>query len=97
MNEFGFGRRIWPLWRRGYWGATLIPFPPLLLLREADSVVIFPKAYNINTFNTLVNHFGMDKVLVKNLFSHKDEHFILLHVTMPMYLYFGTSMEKVDL
>jgi hypothetical protein len=67
------------------------------LLREADSVVIFPKAYNINTYNTLVNQFGMDKVLVKNLFSHKDEHFILIHVTMPMYLYFGTSMEKVDL
>jgi predicted AAA+ superfamily ATPase len=39
------------------------------LLREADSIVIFPKAYNINTYNTLVNHFGMDKLLVKN-FSH---------------------------
>jgi molybdopterin converting factor small subunit len=59
------------------------------LLREADSVVIFPKAYNINTYNTLVNHFGLDKVMVKNLFSRKDEHFILIHVTMPMYLYFG--------
>jgi predicted AAA+ superfamily ATPase len=37
------------------------------LLREADSVVIFPKAYNINTYNTLVNHYGLDKVLVKGL------------------------------
>jgi hypothetical protein len=66
------------------------------LLREADSVVIFPKAYNI-TYNTLVNHFGMDKIMVKDLFSRKDEHFILIHVTMPLYLYFGSSMEKVDL
>jgi hypothetical protein len=67
------------------------------LLRDADGIVIFPKANNINTYNALVNHFGMDKVLAKNLFSHKDEQFILIHVTMPMYLYFGTLMEKVDL
>jgi energy-coupling factor transporter ATP-binding protein EcfA2 len=67
------------------------------LLRESDSVVIFPKAFNVNTFNTLINHFGFDKVLAKNLFGYKDEHFILIHVTMPQYIYFGTSMEKVDL
>jgi hypothetical protein len=67
------------------------------LLREADSVVIFPKAYNVNTYNTIVNHFGMDKVMAKQLFLHKDERFILIHVTVPKYPYFGTSMEKVDL
>jgi hypothetical protein len=50
------------------------------LLREADGIVIFPKAYNVNTYNTLVNHFGMNKVIVKNLFDHKDEHFILIHL-----------------
>jgi hypothetical protein len=67
------------------------------LLREADGIVIFPKVYNIKKYNTLVNHFEVDKVLVKNLFLQKDEQFILIHVTMPMYLYFGTTMEKVDL
>jgi hypothetical protein len=67
------------------------------LLREADSVVIFPRAYNINTYNTLVNHFEMDKIMVKDLFSRKDEHFILIHVTIPLYLYFCTLMEKLDL
>jgi predicted AAA+ superfamily ATPase len=67
------------------------------LLGEADSIVIFPKACNVNTYNTIVNHFGMDKVMAKQLFLHKDEHFVLIHVTIPMYLYFGTSMERVDL
>jgi hypothetical protein len=69
----------------------------LTLLLEADSVIIFPKAYNVNTYNTMVNHFGLEKIRVNDLFSRKDEHFILVHVTMPMYLYFGTSMEKIDL
>jgi hypothetical protein len=67
------------------------------LLREADGIVIFPKAFNVNTFNTMINHFGLDKLLAKNLFNHKDEHFIFIHVTMPQYIYFGTSMEKADM
>jgi predicted AAA+ superfamily ATPase len=67
------------------------------LLREADGIVIFPKAFNFNTFNTMINHFGLDKLLAKNLFNHKDEHFLFIHVTIPQYIYFGTSMEKADL
>jgi predicted AAA+ superfamily ATPase len=47
------------------------------LLREADSVVIFPNAYNTNTNNTLVNYFGMDKVIVK-IYSHVKTNTLFL-------------------
>jgi len=67
------------------------------ILREADSVVIFPRAYDQNTFNTLVNHFGMYKWNVKQLYDNKDEWFIFIHYTIPSYIFFGTSMEKVDI
>jgi energy-coupling factor transporter ATP-binding protein EcfA2 len=66
------------------------------LLREADSLVIFPKSYDWNTFNTLVNHFGFSKQEAKELFSFKDEWFIFIHHTIPNYIYLGTSMKKIS-
>jgi hypothetical protein len=67
------------------------------LLREADSIVIFPKAYDQNTYNTLIRHFGFDKYQVEYLYHNKEEWFILIHHTHPSYIYLGTSMEKIDL
>jgi energy-coupling factor transporter ATP-binding protein EcfA2 len=67
------------------------------LLREADSIVIFPKAYDMNTFNTLVNHFGFEKEVAKQIYQNREEWFILIHHTYPSYLYLGTSMEKIDM
>jgi energy-coupling factor transporter ATP-binding protein EcfA2 len=53
------------------------------LLREADSFVIFPRSYDMNTFNTLVHHLGFSKEDARTLYEHKDEWFVLIHQTMP--------------
>jgi len=65
------------------------------ILREADSVVIFPRSYDLNTFNTLIHHFGMSKLFVKELYDNKDEWFIFIHYTIPSYIFLGTSMQKI--
>jgi hypothetical protein len=65
-------------------------------LREADTFVIFPRSYDMNTFNTLVHHLGFSKYEAQALYQHKNEWFILIHQTMPSYVYLGTSMEKID-
>jgi hypothetical protein len=67
------------------------------ILRELDTFVIFPRSYDMNTFNTLVNHFGLHKELARTLYDHKDEWFILIHNTIPSFIYLGTSMEKIPL
>lgn len=67
------------------------------LLRETDSIVIFPRAFDMNTFNTLVNHFGLHKDFVRELNDYKGEWLRLVHHTVPGYIYFGTSMEKMEL
>jgi energy-coupling factor transporter ATP-binding protein EcfA2 len=67
------------------------------LLREADSFIIFPRSYDMNTFNTLVHHLGFSKDEASMLYAHKNEWFILIHQTVPSYLYLGTSMRKIDL
>jgi hypothetical protein len=67
------------------------------LLREADTFIIFPRSYDMNTFNTLVHHLGFSKEDARTFYEYKDEWFILIHQTMPSYIYLGTSMLKVDL
>jgi hypothetical protein len=51
----------------------------------------------MNTFNTLVHHLGFSKEDAQALCPHKNEWFILIHQTMPSYIYLGTSMEKIPL
>jgi energy-coupling factor transporter ATP-binding protein EcfA2 len=43
------------------------------LLREADTFVIFPRSYDINTFNTLVRHLGFSKEDAQALYAQKGE------------------------
>jgi hypothetical protein len=50
----------------------------------------------MNTFNTLVNHFGFEKEVAKQIYQNREEWFILIHHTYPSFLYLGTSMEKID-
>jgi hypothetical protein len=67
------------------------------LLREADSFVIFPRSYGMNIFNTLIHHLGFSKEDAQTLYAHKHEWFILIHQKIPNYIYFGTSMKKINL
>jgi energy-coupling factor transporter ATP-binding protein EcfA2 len=67
------------------------------LLREADTFVIFPRSYDMNTFNTLIHHLGFSKEDAQALYAQKEEWFILIHQTIPSYVYFGTSMKKINL
>ncbi|MCS7318152.1 MAG: hypothetical protein NZZ41_07620 [Candidatus Dojkabacteria bacterium] len=67
------------------------------LLRECDSLIIFPMSYDRNTFNTLLNHFGIDKEFAINLYANKKEKFILIRNSQPLYIFLGTSKEKIDL
>jgi energy-coupling factor transporter ATP-binding protein EcfA2 len=67
------------------------------LLREADTFIIFPKSYDRNTFNTLIHHLGFSKEDAQALYAQKDEWFILIHQTIPSYVYLGTSMKKINL
>jgi hypothetical protein len=64
------------------------------LLGEADTFIIFPRSYDMNTFNTLVHHLGVSKEDAQALYAHKNEWFILIHQTVPSYVYLATSMEK---
>jgi hypothetical protein len=54
-------------------------------------------AYDMNTFNTLVNHLGFSKEDAQALYAQKDEWFILIHQTIPSFVYLGTSMKKINL
>jgi len=56
------------------------------LIREADTIIIFPRSFDQNTFNTLVNHYGISKDEVLRLYSYRDEWFILIHITQPSYI-----------
>jgi hypothetical protein len=67
------------------------------LLREADTFIIFPKSYDMNTFDTLIHHLGFSKEDAHALYAHKNEWFILIHQTVPNYVYLGTSMRKIYL
>jgi hypothetical protein len=67
------------------------------ILREMDALIIFPHSYDRNTFNTLMNHYGLDKELVNFLYSNKGEKFILIRHTHPSYIFLGTSGKRIDL
>jgi hypothetical protein len=49
------------------------------LLREADTFIIFPRSYDMNTFNTLIHHLGFSKEDAQALYAQKNEWFILIH------------------
>jgi Cdc6-like AAA superfamily ATPase len=67
------------------------------LIREADTIIIFPRSFDQNTFNTLVNHYGISKDEVLRLYSYRDEWFILIHITQPSYIFYSNSMVKEDI
>jgi hypothetical protein len=72
-------------------------FQSSTIIRESDSLIIFPVSYDRNTFNTLINHYGLDKDLVSKLYSNKGEKFILIRNSLPLYMFLGTSQEKIKL
>jgi hypothetical protein len=51
----------------------------------------------MNTFNTLIRHLGFSKEDAQSLYAQKDEWFILIHQTLPSYVYLGSSMHKINL
>jgi hypothetical protein len=59
-----------------------------------DSLIIFPHSFDRNTFNTLINHLGMSRDMAEMLYE-LDEKFILIHVSIPSYIFLGTSMKKL--
>jgi Cdc6-like AAA superfamily ATPase len=67
------------------------------ILREADTFIIFPRSYDMNTFNTLIHHLGFSKEDAQALYAQKDEWFILIHQTLPSYVYLGSSMHKINI
>jgi len=61
-----------------------------LLIKEADSIVMFPGSMDNNLLKTLVNHYGFTKDRALDLFR-MPEKFILLRNTEPSYIYGGSS------
>jgi hypothetical protein len=60
-----------------------------------DALIIFPKFYDMNTFNTIIHHIGIPKEIVEAL--HKlDERFILIRNSAPQYFFLGTSLVKTN-
>jgi energy-coupling factor transporter ATP-binding protein EcfA2 len=67
-----------------------------IILRELDSLIIFPHTFDNNTYNTLINHFGFDRKAAMSIYN-LPERFVFIHMTHPQYLYLGTSMKKKEL
>jgi hypothetical protein len=67
-----------------------------IILRELDSLIIFPHSFDNNTYNTLINHFGFDRKAAMSIYN-LPERFVFIHMTHPQYLYLGTSMKKKEL
>jgi hypothetical protein len=44
------------------------------ILREMDSLIIFPHSFDRNKFNTLIDYLGIDKMRTKGLYE-LDERF----------------------
>jgi hypothetical protein len=66
------------------------------ILREMDTLIIFPHSYDRNTFNTLMNHYGLDKEFINFLYNNKGAKFILVRHTHPSYIFLGTSGKRID-
>jgi hypothetical protein len=65
------------------------------LLREMDALIIFPKYFDMNTFNSIIHHIGIPKNIVEALYK-LDERFILIRNSAPQYFFLGTSMQKTN-
>ncbi|MCS7318244.1 MAG: ATP-binding protein [Candidatus Dojkabacteria bacterium] len=65
------------------------------ILREMDALIIFPKFFDMNTFNSIVHHVGIPKHIVEALYKI-DEKFILIRNSAPQYFFLGTSMKKTN-
>jgi hypothetical protein len=65
------------------------------LLREMDALIIFPKYFDMNTFNSIMHHIGIPKNVVEALYR-LDERFILIRNSAPQYFFLGTSMQKTN-
>jgi hypothetical protein len=72
-------------------------FQSSTIIRESDSLIIFPASYGRNTFNTLINHYGLDKGIVSKMYGNKGEKFILIRNSLPLYVFLGTSQQKIKL
>jgi hypothetical protein len=67
-----------------------------IILKKLDSLIIFPNSYDRNTFNTLINHLGIDKDIAWKLYK-LPERFIFIHNSIPKYIFLGTSRTKKEL
>jgi hypothetical protein len=65
------------------------------LLREMDALIIFPRYFDMNTFNSIIHHIGIPKHIVEALYK-LDERFILIRNSAPQYFFLGTSMQKTN-
>jgi deoxyadenosine/deoxycytidine kinase len=72
-------------------------FQSSIIIRASDSLIIFPASYDRNTFNTLINHYGLNKDLVSKMYDNKGEKFILIRNSLPLYVFLGSSQEKIKL
>jgi hypothetical protein len=58
-----------------------------------DALIVFPKFYDMNTFNSIINHIGIPRDVVEALYK-LDERFVLIRNSAPQYFFLGTSMTK---
>jgi energy-coupling factor transporter ATP-binding protein EcfA2 len=65
------------------------------ILREMDALIVFPKFYDMNTFNSIINHIGIPKDVTEALYR-LDERFILIRNSAPQYFFLGSSMIKTS-
>jgi len=60
------------------------------ILKEADSIIMFPGMMDNNLLKTLINHYGFSKQRAFDLFN-LPEKFILLRNAEPSYIFGGSS------
>jgi hypothetical protein len=60
-----------------------------------DALIIYPKFFDMNTYNSIIKHIGIPKEVVDALYK-LDERFILIRNSAPQYFFLGTSMEKTN-
>jgi predicted AAA+ superfamily ATPase len=65
------------------------------LIKEADSIIMFPGNMDNNLLKTLINHYGFSKEAAIDLFR-LPEKFIFLRNTEPSYLFGSTSQRIYD-
>jgi hypothetical protein len=58
-----------------------------------DAMIIFPKFFDMNTYNTINNHIGIPKNITDALYK-LNERFIVIRNSAPQYFFLGTSMIK---